>query len=120
MLSSDPCTALASFATEYSGNACDIENDWAIVGNKSGFNDDGYNEIIDRAFAEKDPDKRAVILHEAENYLLTQMPIIPIAFNQYFYMGGEGISGEAYTFNGYVDLRRVTLKNYLDFYPVED
>ncbi len=119
MKSVDPFTALASFATDFSGNACDIKNDWAIVGNKCGFNDEGYNEIIARAYAEKDTAKRATILHEAETYLMGQMPIIPLAFNQYFCLTADGISKEAFGFNGYVDLRNVNMKDYLKYYPAE-
>lgn len=120
MISVDPFAALSSFATEFSGNACDVENDWAIVGNMCGFNDEKYNEIIDRAFAEKDTDKRAVILHEAEKYLMEQMPIIPIVFNQSFYMAADDISGESFGYTGLVDLRDVNLKNYLDYYTTAE
>ena len=119
MKSADPFAALSSFATEFSGNACDIENDWAIVGNKCGFDDAGYNEIINRAFAEKDAAKRATILHEAEEYLMGQMPIIPLVFNQYFCMSGDGISGLKMSSVGYADLKSVNLKDYLKYYPVE-
>jgi len=116
MLSSDPFAALASFAKEFSGNACDIKNDWAIVGNKCGFDDESYNAAIASAFAEKDTNKRAALLHQAEGILMEQMPIIPLAFNQYFYMAADDISGESFHYNGYIDFRRVNLKNYLDYY----
>ncbi len=120
MKSVDPFAALANFATEFSGNACDVKNDWAAVGNKCGFDDAGYNEIIARAFAEKDAAKRAVILHEAEKYLMEQMPIIPLVFNQYFCMAADDISGVKLGYNGFVDLKAVNMKNYLDHYPVEE
>ncbi len=117
MKSTDPFAALASFATEFSGNSCDVENDWAIVGNTCGFESAEYNDIINRAYAENDSAKRATILHEAESYLMTQMPIIPLVFNQYFSLSGDGISGLKTNFGGYVELRKVKMKNYLDFYP---
>ncbi len=119
MISVDPFAALAQFATNYSGNACDVKNDWAVVGNKCGFNDEGYNAIIDRAFAEKDSDKRAVILHEAEKYLLEQMPIIPVAFNQNFVMCSDDISGMKCDFTGNFIYNKVNLKDYLTYYTTE-
>ena len=119
MISADPFAALASFAKEFSGNACDIKNNWAIVGNMCGFDDETYNSTIASAYAEKDTNKRAAILHQAETYLMEQMPIIPLAFNQYFYLAAGDISGEAFGFNGYVDFRKVNLKNYLDYYTEE-
>ena len=120
MISVDPFAALAQFATAYSGNACDAKNDWAIVGNMCGFNNETYNAIIDRAFAEKDTNKRASILKEAEQLLLQEMPIIPLAFNQNFCLSIKDIKGQSFDFTGNVDLKRVTLKDYLNYYPTED
>ena len=48
--------------------------------------------------AEKDLEKRAAILHEAETYLLGKMPIMPIVYNQNYYLV-EDIGG--LDFNGY-------------------
>lgn len=120
MISVDPFAALAQFATAFSGNACDQKNDWAIVGNTCGFNNETYNAIIDRAFAEKDTNKRASILKEAEQNLLEQMPIIPLVFNQNFCMSITDIKGQKYDFTGNLDLKRVTLKDYLNYYPTEE
>ena len=119
MLSVDPFAALAQFATNYSGNACDVKNDWAIVGNHNGFNDEDYNAIIDRAFAEKDTNKKNAILHEAEQYLIGKMPIIPIAFNQNFVMCSKDISGIKNDFAGIFDYKKVNLKDYLSYYTTE-
>ena len=110
---------LAQFATNYSGNSCDVKNDWAIVGNHNGFNDEEYNAIIDRAFAEKDTNKKNTILHEAEQYLISKMPIIPIAFNQNFVMCAKDISGIKNDFTGIFDYKKVNLKDYLSYYTTE-
>ena len=119
MISVDPFAALAQFATNYSGNACDVKNDWAIVGNHNGFNNDEYNAIIDRAFAEKDTAKRNTILHEAESYLIGEMPIIPIVFNQNFVMCAKDISGVKNDYVGGFDYKKVNLKDYLSYYTTE-
>ena len=52
----------------------------------SGHTDSAYDEILSRAYAEKDLNKRAEILHEAEKKLMEDMPIIPLYFNQNFYL----------------------------------
>ena len=120
MISVDPFAALAQFAVDYSGNACDVKNGWAIVGNHCGFADEEYNKIIDRAFAEKDTAKRNVILHEAEEYLLQKMPIIPIVFNQNYVMVAKDISGVKNNFVGNFDYNKVNLKDYLSYYTTEE
>ena len=120
MISVDPFAALSQFTVNFSGNACDKDNNWALVGNRTGFNDATYNEIIDRAFAEKDVSKRATILHEAESYLLQQMPIIPLVFNQNFFYGSSDLSGQKFDFTGNVNLSRVTYKDYMKDYETDE
>ena len=122
MLSVDPFAALAQFAKNYSGNACDVKNDFAIVGNRTGFNNDNYNTIIDNAFKAADPDAQASLLHDAEKALLAQMPIIPVVFNQNFAMHQKDISGLSNDYAGYFDLKEVMLKDYLnsDYYKTEE
>lgn len=119
MMSSNAFGVLASFSKEFSGMACDQSNDWALVPNVTGFDDAAYTEIIERAFAEKNSANRAVILHEAEAYLVDKMPIIPLVFNQDFYLASKELSGIKTDWFGIKDFRKLTLKNYQSYITTE-
>lgn len=74
---------LAPFAKAFSGQALDMSTqEFAMMPHITGFEDEAYNEIIEKAFNETDLSKRAEILHEAETMLLAKMPVIPVIFNQ--------------------------------------
>ncbi len=122
MISVDPFAALSQFSLEFSGSACDQENDWTLVGHACGFNDETYNGMIKDAFNVKNADARSTLLHNAEKYLLEQAPIIPIVFNQNFMMVQKEISGLKHDHTGLFDLRKVNLKNYLEspYYVTEE
>lgn len=114
MISVDPFAALAQFAKEFSGNACDMKNDFAIIGNRTGFNNEAYNTLIKNACDATDMAARASLLHDAEKMLLEQMPIIPVVFNQNFMMHSDAISGLKTKYDGCFDLKKVELDDYLE------
>ena len=91
---------LAPFAKDFAGTAMDFNAKdgegnhlYAVEGHITGYNNDDYNAKVDAAFAEKDETKRAAILHEAEEILLADMPIIPLVFNQDAYIVSDEIKG---------------------------
>lgn len=92
MYSTNALTALCGFTTKLNGNGVSYSFDESGVSvttpklHCSGFSDAAYDAIIDRALAEADLEKRAEILHEAEAYLLSKMPIIPVVYNQNYYL----------------------------------
>ncbi len=103
MYSTNALTALCGFTTLLNGNGVE----YSIVDGVStaehrlhcsGFSDAAYDAIIDRALAEPSLKKRATILHEAEEYLMSKMPVMPIVYNQNYYLI-EKVSGIKY--NGY-------------------
>lgn len=84
---------LAPFASDFAGTGMDFgakDADgnylYAVEGHITGYNNAEYNAKIEEAFAEKDDAKRVAILHEAEQMLLDDMPIIPVIFNQDAYV----------------------------------
>ena len=95
MYSTNAFTALCGFSTLLNGNGVEYAfdaNGLSVAKERlhcSRFSDPAYDAIIDRAFAEKDLKKRAAILHEAETYLLSKMPIAPIVYNQNYYLVDE-------------------------------
>ena len=88
-------TALCGFTTLLNGNGVayfvDEETGSSAVERLhcSGFSDAAYDAIMNRALAEKDLEKRAAILHEAEEYLISKMPIAPVLYNQLYYVVEE-------------------------------
>lgn len=115
MYSTNAFTALCGFTTTMNGNG--IESKLDAAGNYtysyrthcSGFADEKYDALLDRALAEKDLTKRAAILHEAEAYLMSQMPVMPIVFNQNYYMS-QNLSGLTVDYYGMPSFTTAKLK----------
>ena len=112
MLSTDAFVSLASFSSAYSGNGIDPANGYAPKTSTSGWQNDRYDARLAEAFAEKDLDKRAVLLHEAEEILLSEMPIIPIMFNVNFALISNHLKDVKVTEYGYFDMTRAYVENY--------
>lgn len=102
MISTDAFAALSVYATEFSGNGIDMADpNYAFIPHVSGFSDATYDEIIERAFAEKNIAKRADILAEAEAYLMEQMPVMPLIFNKDCYLISKHLKGVDSSYLGY-------------------
>lgn len=111
-ISADPFSVLAPFATLFSGMGMNMQNfdeygvqQYVPATHITGYSDETYDAIIEEAFAEKDIAARAEILHRAEEYLMTQMPVIPIVYNQYATLSNDkmltSISGNYYSPTGF-------------------
>ena len=121
-LSVDAFTVLAPFAHGFSGGAAIKENspDFNIPTHISGYNSKEYNAKIEAAFAEKNANKRAAILHEAEKILMTDLPIIPIVFNQNATLTSKELTGEKVSYYGTPIFTKLKLKNYEAYIPTEE
>lgn len=116
MLSTDAFSALSQFAVSFSGNGVDMDSEtYDLYGHISGYASDEYNELIEAAYAEKDRTARAAILHQAEEKLLEDMPVMPIIFLQdaYLYLGE--LSGIGTTYYGTRDFNDTQLKDYMTY-----
>ncbi len=56
-----------------------VRGDFGVV-NRTAWNDPEYMRILDLAKTELDMAKRAKLMHEAEQYLLSELPAVPIYF----------------------------------------
>jgi len=102
MLGTDAFAPLSVYATKFSGNGIDMADpNYAFIPHISGFSDATYDEIIERAFAEKDIADRADILAEAESYLMEQMPVMPLVFNKDCYLISKHLKGVDSSYLGY-------------------
>lgn len=115
MLSPDAFSALASFSLEMSGNgiyAGGIGEEFEVVTHVSGFNNEAYNELIDQAFAAADMAARTALLHQAEELLLEEMPVIPLFFNRSAMLVSSELQRVYTDFYGHPVLTRAELRNY--------
>ena len=122
-LCADPSSILAPFAKGYTGRAAasleDIYSEFIIPAHATGFDNEAYNAKIDEAFKATDDDARAKLLHEAEEILMEEMPIIPIIFNQNATLTSGELSKIKYTYYGEPIFTKTKLKDYLQYIPAE-
>ena len=125
MFSTDALVGLSALTSNMNGNGLNYgsgegyvegETTYAPLGNVLGYKNADYDAKVAAAFAEKNLNKRADLLHEAEKILLQDMPIIPLVFNQSFYVAKE-LSGISFGYNGYVSFTKVSQKNYTKYLP---
>ncbi len=115
--STDAFGALAVFATGFSGNGIDIQNDnYDPVPFVPGYESAAFDEKIEAAFAEKDRAARSAILHEAEKILMEELPIIPVIFNQDAYVyNDEVLSGIKDNYFGFRNFNRLNMKDWRSY-----
>lgn len=81
MLSTDAFPTLAMFAKSFAGGKMDMnvtDGNYQLATHISGYDSAEYEAKIEAIFAEKDEDVRSELLHEAEEMLLADMPIMPL------------------------------------------
>lgn len=111
--SPDAFAMLAPLAKRFAGEAINMATlNYEVMPHISGFDDEEYNAIIEKAFEEKDIAARAAILHDAEKLLLEKMPIIPIIFTQDAYVISKELSNYDSTYYANRIFTKTKLKNY--------
>ena len=125
MLSPDAFAPLAAFSTVYGGQGVDLslnadgtQRETSEI-HVTGYNKAEYDALIEEAFLTRDAEARAAILHEAEEMLLDDMPIIPLTFGQAHYVKSRKLRNIDTTYYGYPILTDMKLKNYQKYLPEE-
>lgn len=120
--SADAFSVLAPFAKCFTGGSSVSENsrDFEIPAHVSGYDSEEYNELIEKAYAEKDTKARASILHEAEELLMEELPIIPIIYNQNATLKSKDLSKVKYSYYGTPIFTKTKLKDYELYVPEEE
>lgn len=118
-LSADAFSVLAPFARCFTGGAASNINSttFEIPSHISGYNSTSFNEKIEAAFAEKDVEKRAAILHDAEKILMEELPVIPVIFNQTATLQHKDLSKVKETYYDTFIFTNTKLKNFEDYLP---
>ena len=110
----DAFSTLAPFAKGYAGTPTGSPNSptFAVKPHISGYESSAYNEKIIAAEKESDPNARATLLHEAEDILLADMPVIPVVFNMNATMQSKELSKVKTTYYQTTVFTKTKLKNY--------
>ena len=97
--SPDAFSVLAPFAKQFSGESIDMTTfDYALNPHVSGYDSAEYNELLQKAFDEKNIKNRSATLHDAEKKLIEEdMAIIPVIFNQNATLTNKGLSKVSFT-----------------------
>ncbi len=126
MFSTNALTALASLSTNYHGGGVDMDAynlstdpnktlDQFRVQNIARYSNPEYDALIEKALKTTDLEKRAAYLHDAEEILMEDMPVIPIIFNQTFYVNNEDL--DVYVnYYGFTLFTKAKLKDYEDYF----
>ncbi len=122
MLTKDAFAPLCAFSSTMSGNGFDMtdnsqsgqdkEYSYELVPHVSGYVNANYDAKIQAAFNAANAEDRAEYLHEAEEQLLADMPIIPLVFNQDFYVISDKLSNVTVNEYGYPVFTKANLKEY--------
>ncbi|MCM3003366.1 peptide ABC transporter substrate-binding protein [Priestia koreensis] len=88
----DPINFLENFQTGHSMN-------------RTGWSNPKYDELIKQAKSEADEEKRFKIMHEAEQILFDDMPILPIHFYNQVYLQNKDVTGIVRHPVGYLELK---------------
>lgn len=119
--SADAASVLARFAKHFTGNAAATKTaDFIIPTYRTGYDSEAYNNKMEEVFKATDAKTRAALLHEAENILLDEMPVIPIIFNQNATVASKDISKYDFTYYGTIQIKKLKLKNYELYVPKKE
>lgn len=126
VLSTDAFTTLAPFAVEYSGGAMNLtiideEGEYVDdIPHITGYNNTEYNALIGQIYEIKDREERAELLHQAENMLIADMPVMPIYVHQNAYVVSDDLKNvEEGTYFGTYSMTKMTLSTYDKYFVTE-
>lgn len=116
MLSTDAFSALSQFSAAFSGNGVDMDSEtYDLYTHITGYNSEEYDALIEAAYAEKDRSARATILHQAEEMLLEDMPVMPVVFLQDAYVYSDVLSGISTDYYGTRNFNDTKMKDYMTY-----
>lgn len=120
-LVNDAYSLLAPFAKAFSGQAMDMTNlSYELTPNKTGYDVEAYNELMEKVLVAKTQAEKAELLHEAEKMLMEDMPVIPVIFNQNAVLVSDELSKVEFTTMGTPFFTDTKLKDYELYIPEEE
>lgn len=118
MMSAYPIYNLAPFAKAYSGRVSEEDTDSSVIYNAlphvTGYYNEAYDTLIAEAFGITDQKEKVAKLHEAEELLIKDAPVVPVIFNSDAYVT-SGLSEISTNFWGANMFTKAYLNNYVDY-----
>ena len=91
-----------------------------LYGHITGYASEDYDALIESAYAEKDRTARATILHQAEEMLMNDMPVIPLVFMQDAYIYTDVLSGIGSDYYATRNFKKTKMKDYMTYKAATD
>ena len=115
--SADAFSVLAPFAKPFSGRGMDMSNpeEYLLTPHITGYDSEEYNELMEKIFAEKTIANRAEDLRTAEGILMTDMPVIPVVFNQTVTVTNSKLRGETVNYYNTLQFQKCKVGSYDDY-----
>lgn len=88
--------------------------------NIASWQDSTYDQLVLEASACVDAEERAALLALAEKYLMEQMPVCPLVFNQSFIFTGSKVSKVQLDVLGNLNLTNAKLRGYKKYFKPEE
>ena len=123
---------LAALSSDLNGNGVDMNGynlDTSedktvaeyVYGNVVGYHNDEYDALIAQAASTYDLDARADLLHQAESILMADMPVMPLMYNQSFYVVNNKMLRKLdMNYAGFTVFTEATLKDYEEYFLMEE
>lgn len=123
-MTTDAYSMLTAFSGEYGGHFIDVttgpdEEDVVYGSHLTGFNDPAYDEICAKIVNAANTKDRTAAMHEAEQYLMEQLPVAPLFFNCDKYVS-QKLSGIKYDKYGRMNLTKLKQSNYKKYLPTDE
>lgn len=127
--STDALPGLASLTSTLSGMGINhvvgdpaegVADSYTVRKNIAAWADSEYDALVEAALACTKKKDRANKLAEAEEYLMSKMPVCPLVFNETFAFVGSKISGFKFDGLGHFTLTGVKLSGYNKYLKPED
>lgn len=116
MIAPDAFNALSQFAADFSGNGVNmLDPTYPYYGHVTGYDNDKYTKLIEKAYDAKNEKDRAAALHEAEKLLVQDMPVCPLVTLQSAFIKSKILSGFETDYYGVTDFKQVKMKDYMNY-----
>jgi len=123
MLSTDAFAPLAQFAGIYSCRAydfTDVANFDKLVVGVTGYYNKAYDDLMSQALVETDVAKRAALLHQAEELLLTDLPMTPILHYENSFVVSDELDDVDQNYFGSIIFTDTSYDNYVPTVDTEE
>lgn len=91
---------LAPFASGFSGCAVNVRDDEAVDTHFTGYNNEDYNALINKAVYDSNRSSKASTLHEAEKMLVEECPAFALVSYKNSYVASDEIDDYEHTYIG--------------------